>query len=123
MPVVSDLISIPQGSIKRVYGVFKVDAVVLFQFHKVRLKDCWRTWRRRGYRISIPQGSIKSEVNEIISRTAKQISIPQGSIKSLGANQSYDDILNISIPQGSIKSQRVTICRNQTIYFNSTRFD
>ena len=65
-------ISIPQGSIKRNRHLENIKLIIKFQFHKVRLKD---------------------EVNEIISRTAKQISIPQGSIKSFqrdGKRKKYD---------------------------------
>ena len=84
----NELVSIPQGTIKR--GWHKITTVIpnRFQFHKVRLKARHRCFIREIDVVSIPQGTIKRR-HRCFIREIDVVSIPQGTIKRSARNNFY----------------------------------
>ncbi len=75
----------------------------MFQFQLVRLKLSQYTTPHNYYCVSIPTGSIKIHVRDLLQIYYRAVSIPTGSIKIMLSPTMHRLKSYVSIPTGSIK--------------------
>ena len=78
-------VSIPYGTIKRLFSFVCSVVCSVFQFLMVQLKDWVGRIHRKRSRVSIPYGTIK-RVDRIGCHPLRRVSIPFGTIKSSSAS-------------------------------------
>ena len=115
-------ISIPTGTIKRIYAPQHDAACAAISIPTGTIKSIWTHLTIASKIISIPTGTIKSIRNEH-RITTFTISIPTGTIKRTPRRLNQRNRTQISIPTGTIKSIILTVIKCSLPDFNSYWYD